>query len=80
MNFPAWYDEVGRGVPLPLRELETETIQHELMLVREHFFRARFLRCELYEFFHGMDGDVLIDGAAGAPAAVTLRSSPVHDM
>ena len=80
MNFLAWHDEVGRGVPLPLRELEAETIQHELMLVREYFFRARFLRCKLHKLFHGMDGDVLIDGAGGTPALVTLRSSPVHDI
>ena len=67
MNSPAWHDEIVRGVPLPLRELEAETIQHELMLVREYFFRARFLRCKLHKLFHGMDGDVLIDGAACAP-------------
>ena len=80
MNFLAWHDEASRGVPLPLRELEAETIQHELMLVRKDLFRARFRRCELHKFLHRMNRDVLIDGAAGAPAAVTPRSSPVHDI
>ena len=55
----------GTRAPLSLRELETQAVQHELMLVREDVIRPGFLGRDLQEVFERMDWNVLIDGAVG---------------
>lgn len=46
--------------PLPLGELETEAVEHELMLVCEDLVRARTLRRELLELVERVERDVLV--------------------
>ena len=59
------FSSAGTRAPLSLRELETQAVQHELMLVREDVIRPGFLGRDLQEVFERMDWNVLIDGAVG---------------
>jgi len=56
------YKGIYLGVPLALRELKAQAVQHQLMLVIENTFSARFFRSKPLKFFQGIERHVLVYG------------------